>query len=98
MSNAKMKPVNYGGAQHGRREWRLPLGSAMMFPAAVNDTDAVNYAQVKRGVRRANTIPTQKMGEMNSKRYRGVEEQDERRYQLQRWRWPVPQTTPRAPT
>ncbi|ECN1138406.1 hypothetical protein YS03_14530 [Salmonella enterica subsp. enterica serovar Enteritidis] len=40
--------------------------------AAVNDTDAVNYAQLKRGVEEANTYTDQKMGEMNSK-IKGVE-------------------------
>ncbi|EAS4305058.1 autotransporter adhesin SadA [Salmonella enterica] len=35
--------------------------------AAVNDTDAVNYAQLKRSVEEANTYTDQKMGEMNSK-------------------------------
>ncbi|ECB5600028.1 hypothetical protein EY890_19415 [Salmonella enterica subsp. enterica serovar Banana] len=40
--------------------------------AAVNDTDAVNYAQLKRSVEEANTYIDQKMGEMNSK-IKGVE-------------------------
>ncbi|EAP6585283.1 autotransporter adhesin SadA [Salmonella enterica] len=40
--------------------------------AAVNDTDAVNYAQLKRSVEEANTYTEQKMGEMNSK-IKGVE-------------------------
>ncbi|EBY2666441.1 autotransporter adhesin SadA [Salmonella enterica subsp. enterica serovar Teko] len=40
--------------------------------AAVNDTDAVNYAQLKRRVEEANTYTDQKMGEMNSK-IKGVE-------------------------
>ncbi|EOZ4302943.1 trimeric autotransporter adhesin SadA [Salmonella enterica] len=40
--------------------------------AAVNDTDAVNYAQLKRSVEEANTYNDQKMGEMNSK-IKGVE-------------------------
>ncbi|EMB3026139.1 trimeric autotransporter adhesin SadA [Salmonella enterica subsp. enterica serovar Montevideo] len=40
--------------------------------AAVNDTDAVNYAQSKRSVEEANTYTDQKMGEMNSK-IKGVE-------------------------
>ncbi|HCB5923838.1 TPA: trimeric autotransporter adhesin SadA, partial [Salmonella enterica subsp. enterica serovar Paratyphi A str. AKU_12601] len=40
--------------------------------AAVNDTDAVNYAQLKRSVEEANTYTDQKMGEMNSK-IKGVE-------------------------
>ncbi|HFJ3368236.1 TPA: trimeric autotransporter adhesin SadA [Salmonella enterica] len=40
--------------------------------AAVNDTDAVNYAQLKRNVEEANTYTDQKMGEMNSK-IKGVE-------------------------
>ncbi|EDR8366715.1 autotransporter adhesin SadA [Salmonella enterica subsp. enterica serovar Newport] len=40
--------------------------------AAVNDTDAVNYAQLKRSVEKANTYTDQKMGEMNSK-IKGVE-------------------------
>ncbi|HBL9881974.1 trimeric autotransporter adhesin SadA [Salmonella enterica] len=40
--------------------------------AAVNDTDAVNYAQLKRSVKEANTYTDQKMGEMNSK-IKGVE-------------------------
>ncbi|EDC9803946.1 trimeric autotransporter adhesin SadA [Salmonella enterica] len=40
--------------------------------AAVNDTDAVNYAQLKRSVEGANTYTDQKMGEMNSK-IKGVE-------------------------
>ncbi|EBV1750068.1 autotransporter adhesin SadA [Salmonella enterica subsp. enterica serovar Virchow] len=40
--------------------------------AAVNDTDAVNYAQLKRSVEEANTYTGQKMGEMNSK-IKGVE-------------------------
>ncbi|EHT0774105.1 trimeric autotransporter adhesin SadA [Salmonella enterica] len=40
--------------------------------AAVNDTDAVNYAQLKRSVEEANTHTDQKMGEMNSK-IKGVE-------------------------
>ena len=41
--------------------------------AAVNDTDAVNYAQLKQSVESANTYTDQKMGEMNSK-IRGVED------------------------
>ncbi|EFE06274.1 YadA-like family protein [Citrobacter youngae] len=41
--------------------------------AAVNDTDAVNYAQLKRSVEEANTYTDQKMGEMNSK-IKGVED------------------------
>ncbi|EAM4941299.1 autotransporter adhesin SadA [Salmonella enterica] len=40
--------------------------------AAVNDTDAVNYAQLKRSVEEANTYTDQKMGEMNIK-IKGVE-------------------------
>ncbi|ECV9940369.1 autotransporter adhesin SadA [Salmonella enterica subsp. enterica] len=40
--------------------------------AAVNDTDAVNYAQLKRSVEEANTYTDQKMGEMDSK-IKGVE-------------------------
>ncbi|EAR0948426.1 trimeric autotransporter adhesin SadA [Salmonella enterica] len=40
--------------------------------AAVNNTDAVNYAQLKRSVEEANTYTDQKMGEMNSK-IKGVE-------------------------
>ncbi|EDJ4938571.1 autotransporter adhesin SadA [Salmonella enterica] len=40
--------------------------------AAVNDTDAVNYAQLKRSVEEANTYTDQKMGEMNRK-IKGVE-------------------------
>ncbi|APW70503.1 hypothetical protein LFZ4_19045 [Salmonella enterica subsp. enterica serovar Antsalova str. S01-0511] len=40
--------------------------------AAVNDTDAVNYAQLKCSVEEANTYTDQKMGEMNSK-IKGVE-------------------------
>ncbi|MDA8502839.1 YadA-like family protein [Citrobacter sp. Awk 2] len=40
--------------------------------AAVNDTDAVNYAQLKKSVEEANTYTDQKMGEMNSK-IKGVE-------------------------
>ncbi|EHM5770683.1 trimeric autotransporter adhesin SadA [Salmonella enterica subsp. enterica serovar Urbana] len=40
--------------------------------AAVNDTDVVNYAQLKRSVEEANTYTDQKMGEMNSK-IKGVE-------------------------
>ncbi|HFG5326972.1 trimeric autotransporter adhesin SadA [Salmonella enterica] len=40
--------------------------------AAVNDTDAVNYAQLKRSVEEANTYTDQKMGEMSSK-IKGVE-------------------------
>ncbi|WP_224475744.1 YadA-like family protein [Salmonella enterica] len=40
--------------------------------AAVNDTDAANYAQLKRSVEEANTYTDQKMGEMNSK-IKGVE-------------------------
>ncbi|WP_080100953.1 YadA-like family protein [Salmonella enterica] len=40
--------------------------------AAVNDTDAVNYAQLKRSVEEANPYTDQKMGEMNSK-IKGVE-------------------------
>ncbi|EAO5314051.1 autotransporter adhesin SadA [Salmonella enterica] len=40
--------------------------------AAVNDTDAVNYAQLKRSVEEANNYTDQKMGEMNSK-IKGVE-------------------------
>ncbi|EIA4663219.1 trimeric autotransporter adhesin SadA [Salmonella enterica] len=40
--------------------------------AAVNDTDAVNYAQLKRSVEEANTYTDQKMGKMNSK-IKGVE-------------------------
>ncbi|EDJ9954365.1 autotransporter adhesin SadA [Salmonella enterica] len=40
--------------------------------AAVNDTDAVNYAQLKRSVEEANTYTDQKMGEMNSN-IKGVE-------------------------
>ncbi len=40
--------------------------------AAVNDTDAVNYAQLKRSVEEANTKKKKKMGEMNSK-IKGVE-------------------------
>ncbi|OLY52847.1 hypothetical protein BL238_05680 [Salmonella enterica subsp. enterica serovar Dublin] len=40
--------------------------------AAVKDTDAVNYAQLKRSVEEANTYTDQKMGEMNSK-IKGVE-------------------------
>ncbi|MBJ9839425.1 YadA-like family protein, partial [Citrobacter freundii] len=40
--------------------------------AAVNDTDAVNYAQLKRSVEEANTYTDQKMGEINSK-IKGVE-------------------------
>ncbi|EID1642224.1 trimeric autotransporter adhesin SadA [Salmonella enterica subsp. enterica serovar Napoli] len=40
--------------------------------AAVNDTDAVNYAQLKRSVEEANTYTDQEMGEMNSK-IKGVE-------------------------
>ncbi|EIP3046634.1 trimeric autotransporter adhesin SadA [Salmonella enterica] len=40
--------------------------------AAVNDTNAVNYAQLKRSVEEANTYTDQKMGEMNSK-IKGVE-------------------------
>ncbi|EKZ7827757.1 trimeric autotransporter adhesin SadA [Salmonella enterica subsp. enterica serovar Rubislaw] len=40
--------------------------------AAVNDTDAVNYVQLKRSVEEANTYTDQKMGEMNSK-IKGVE-------------------------
>ncbi|EPX9141601.1 trimeric autotransporter adhesin SadA [Salmonella enterica] len=40
--------------------------------AAVNDTDAVNYAQLKRSVEEANTYTDQKMGEMNNK-IKGVE-------------------------
>ncbi|EGG5425166.1 autotransporter adhesin SadA [Salmonella enterica] len=40
--------------------------------AVVNDTDAVNYAQLKRSVEEANTYTDQKMGEMNSK-IKGVE-------------------------
>ncbi|EDW2282079.1 hypothetical protein Y618_001537 [Salmonella enterica subsp. enterica] len=40
--------------------------------AAVNDTDTVNYAQLKRSVEEANTYTDQKMGEMNSK-IKGVE-------------------------
>ncbi|EIW8456428.1 trimeric autotransporter adhesin SadA [Salmonella enterica subsp. enterica serovar Reading] len=40
--------------------------------AAVNDTDAVNYTQLKRSVEEANTYTDQKMGEMNSK-IKGVE-------------------------
>ncbi|EKG9707439.1 trimeric autotransporter adhesin SadA [Salmonella enterica] len=40
--------------------------------AAVNDTDAVNYAQLKRSVEEANTYTDQRMGEMNSK-IKGVE-------------------------
>ncbi|EEF3382196.1 trimeric autotransporter adhesin SadA [Salmonella enterica] len=40
--------------------------------AAVNDTDAVNYAQLKRSVEEANTYTDQKMSEMNSK-IKGVE-------------------------
>ncbi|EBQ8986290.1 hypothetical protein DKU19_02600 [Salmonella enterica subsp. enterica serovar Stanley] len=40
--------------------------------AAVNGTDAVNYAQLKRSVEEANTYTDQKMGEMNSK-IKGVE-------------------------
>ncbi|MDM2850902.1 YadA-like family protein [Citrobacter sp. Cpo074] len=40
--------------------------------AAVNDTDAVNYAQLKRSVEEANTYTDQKIGEMNSK-IKGVE-------------------------
>ncbi|HDW4583963.1 TPA: YadA-like family protein [Salmonella enterica subsp. enterica serovar Typhi] len=40
--------------------------------AAVNDTDAVNYAQLKRSVEEANTYTDQKMGEMNSK-IKGIE-------------------------
>ncbi|EBA2517874.1 hypothetical protein LZ40_14650 [Salmonella enterica] len=40
--------------------------------AAVNDTDAVNYAQLKRSVEEANIYTDQKMGEMNSK-IKGVE-------------------------
>ncbi|ECJ5199564.1 autotransporter adhesin SadA, partial [Salmonella enterica subsp. enterica] len=40
--------------------------------AAVNDTDAVNYAQLKRSVEEANTYTDQKMGEMNCK-IKGVE-------------------------
>ncbi|ECJ4406960.1 autotransporter adhesin SadA [Salmonella enterica subsp. enterica serovar Newport] len=40
--------------------------------AAVNDTDAFNYAQLKRSVEEANTYTDQKMGEMNSK-IKGVE-------------------------
>ncbi|EPT9707041.1 trimeric autotransporter adhesin SadA [Salmonella enterica subsp. enterica serovar Newport] len=40
--------------------------------AAVNDTDAVNYAQLKRSVEEANTYTDQKMDEMNSK-IKGVE-------------------------
>ncbi len=40
--------------------------------AAGNDTDAVNYAQLKRSVEEANTYTDQKMGEMNSK-IKGVE-------------------------
>ncbi|EEG6199101.1 autotransporter adhesin SadA [Salmonella enterica subsp. enterica] len=40
--------------------------------AAVNDMDAVNYAQLKRSVEEANTYTDQKMGEMNSK-IKGVE-------------------------
>ncbi|HHR4972856.1 TPA: trimeric autotransporter adhesin SadA [Salmonella enterica] len=40
--------------------------------AAVNDTDAVNYAQLKRSVEEANTYTDQKMWEMNSK-IKGVE-------------------------
>ncbi|EOU2784109.1 trimeric autotransporter adhesin SadA [Salmonella enterica subsp. enterica serovar Dublin] len=40
--------------------------------AAVNDTDAVNYAQLKRSVEEANTYTDPKMGEMNSK-IKGVE-------------------------
>ncbi|EAY5037348.1 autotransporter adhesin SadA [Salmonella enterica] len=40
--------------------------------ATVNDTDAVNYAQLKRSVEEANTYTDQKMGEMNSK-IKGVE-------------------------
>ncbi|EAB7705731.1 trimeric autotransporter adhesin SadA [Salmonella enterica] len=40
--------------------------------AAVNDTDAVNYAQLKHSVEEANTYTDQKMGEMNSK-IKGVE-------------------------
>ncbi|MFH6594485.1 MULTISPECIES: YadA-like family protein [Salmonella] len=40
--------------------------------AAVNDTDAVNYAQLKRSIEEANTYTDQKMGEMNSK-IKGVE-------------------------
>ncbi|EBD6708549.1 autotransporter adhesin SadA [Salmonella enterica] len=40
--------------------------------AAVNDTEAVNYAQLKRSVEEANTYTDQKMGEMNSK-IKGVE-------------------------
>ncbi|EKT5536023.1 YadA-like family protein [Salmonella enterica] len=40
--------------------------------AAVNDTDAVNYAQLKRSVEEAKTYTDQKMGEMNSK-IKGVE-------------------------
>ncbi|EHD8337878.1 trimeric autotransporter adhesin SadA [Salmonella enterica] len=40
--------------------------------AAVNDTDAVNYAQLKRSVEEANTYTDQNMGEMNSK-IKGVE-------------------------
>ncbi|EDR8806467.1 YadA-like family protein [Salmonella enterica] len=40
--------------------------------AAVNDTDAVNYAQLKRSVEEANTYTDQKMGEMTSK-IKGVE-------------------------
>lgn len=41
--------------------------------AAVNDTDAVNYAQLKQSVESANTYTDQKMGEMNSK-IRNVED------------------------
>jgi autotransporter adhesin len=40
--------------------------------AAVNDTDAVNYAQLKKSVEEANAYTDQKMGEMSSK-IKGVE-------------------------
>ncbi|QMI03428.1 YadA-like family protein [Citrobacter sp. RHB25-C09] len=41
--------------------------------AAVNDTDAVNYAQLKQSVEEANYYTDQKMGEMSSK-IQGVED------------------------
>lgn len=41
--------------------------------AAVNDNDAVNYAQLKQSVQEANYYTDQKMGEMNSK-IEGVED------------------------
>ncbi|EAB9898926.1 autotransporter adhesin SadA [Salmonella enterica subsp. enterica] len=62
--------VNYSVLNLG--DWSGGTTRIGNVSAAVNDTDAVNYAQLKRSVEEANTYTDQKMGEMNSK-IKGVE-------------------------